>query len=119
MALAKLISNLHLFCYVRYGRKSQQSTVYGLKSSLTTQRRARPNFDPRRGHHGRFIVPVPPKDDDDAKANNAVDAEEEEEEDEASDKQAEGDDMDFEDVDAAAPAAPTTTGPQVKRARFD
>ncbi|PWY98764.1 MED6-domain-containing protein [Testicularia cyperi] len=36
-----------------------QSTVHGLKTSLSTQRAARPAFNPRRGHHGRFIVPDP------------------------------------------------------------
>lgn len=34
-----------------------QSTVHGLKTSLGAQRAARPIFNPRRGHHGRFLVP--------------------------------------------------------------
>lgn len=34
-----------------------QSTVHGLKTSLQAQRAARPRFNPRRGHHGRFLVP--------------------------------------------------------------
>ncbi|EST06447.1 Mediator complex, subunit Med6 [Kalmanozyma brasiliensis GHG001] len=92
-----------------------QSTVFGLKSSLTTQRRARPSFDPRRGHHGRFIVPDPPTtSSNDADAKAATDNEEEDEEAAAQD-----DEMEFEDVHAAPTSAPPADGPQVKRARFD
>lgn len=89
--------------------------MFGLKSSLTTQRRARPSFDPRRGHHGRFIVPDPPSassNDTDAKA--ATDNDEDDEE-----AAAEDDEMEFEEVDAAPTSAPPADAPQVKRARFD
>lgn len=48
-----------------------QSTVHGLKTSLATQRGARPNFNPRRGHHGRFLVP------DDAQRARAADSDSE------------------------------------------
>lgn len=97
---------------------AQQSTVYGLKTSLTTQRRARPSFDPRRGHHGRFIVPDPPTSSADTAAKALNDNEEEEEE--AGDEAARGEDdeMELEDVTDAAPSA-APTAPQVKRARFD
>ncbi|SPO20188.1 related to MED6 - subunit of the RNA polymerase II mediator complex [Ustilago trichophora] len=101
-----------------------QSTVYGLKSSLSAQRRARPSFDPRRGHHGRFIVPDPPtaaEKEGGNPANANVDAEEDEDEArQAAGGEAEGEDeedeMEFEDVSDPPQA---TGGPQVKRARFD
>ncbi|TKY90741.1 hypothetical protein EX895_000739 [Sporisorium graminicola] len=100
-----------------------QSTVYGLKTSLSTQRRARPSFDPRRGHHGRFIVPDPaPSDTSTGTRSNAEqdpkdDAvlQDEEEADEDDDHNDDDDDIDFEDVTAQ----PTPTAPVAKRARFD
>ncbi|KAJ1031186.1 hypothetical protein NDA18_002404 [Ustilago nuda] len=102
-----------------------QSTVYGLKSSLSAQRRARPSFDPRRGHHGRFIVPDPPTDSATSGAgkngNSATltQEDEEEEEEDGAEAQGEDDEMEFEDV-AGNDAPPTSAAgaPQVKRARF-
>lgn len=103
-----------------------QSTVYGLKSSLSAQRRARPSFDPRRGHHGRFIVPDQPTDSASSgsgkNANtNAASAEDEEEEEDGAEEQDEDDEMEFEDVaaDQQPPLAAGSAAPQVKRARFD
>lgn len=94
-----------------------QSTVYGLKSSLSTQRRARPSFDPRRGHHGRFIVPDPPtsKDKDGKPTSRGQSEEAGESEGEGAEDQGD-EEMEFEDV---ADEQPTSAAPQVKRARFD
>ncbi|KAJ1030174.1 hypothetical protein NDA16_001086 [Ustilago loliicola] len=104
-----------------------QSTVYGLKSSLSAQRRARPFFDPRRGHHGRFIVPDPPTDSatsgagKNGKTAAATQDDDEEEEEERAEAQEEDDEMEFEDVaaDEQPPTAAGSSAPQVKRARFD
>lgn len=104
----------------------QQSTVYGLKSSLSTQRCARPSFDPRRGHHGRFIVPDPPTATPTAKHGNKLlkhahshDNNEEQEEGEQEEEEEE-EEIDLESVnDGVPPAAIATGAPQVKRARFD
>ena len=103
--------------------------MYGLKSSLSTQRRARPSFEPRRGHHGRFIVPDPPtsgsaeKDNKNPSNGGGVDDDEEEEADQAKEEGGEGgdDNMEFEDVNDQASSIPSGSagGPQVKRARFD
>lgn len=111
----------------------QQSTVYGLKSSLSTQRKARPSFDPRRGHHGRFIIPDPPNSTEASGKNNKkkntvksstdTDADEEDEEDDVEQNghdEAEDEEMEFEDVDhQPANALASADVPQVKRARFD
>ncbi|CBQ67922.1 conserved hypothetical protein [Sporisorium reilianum SRZ2] len=89
-----------------------QSTVYGLKSSLSTQRRARPSFDPRRGHHGRFIVPDPaPTTTSTANPTNGHQTDTHD--DTALEEEADDDEIDFEDV-AAQPTVPVA-----KRARFD
>lgn len=107
-------------------REQQQSTVYGLKSSLSTQRRARPSFDPRRGHHGRFIVPDPAPTDtqnSDSKAKHTDTAQHDElsdpeDDDDAEDKDDDDDDDDIELEDV--PSQPTSTAvPVAKRARFD
>ncbi|CDU24131.1 related to MED6-subunit of the RNA polymerase II mediator complex [Sporisorium scitamineum] len=99
-----------------------QSTVYGLKSSLTTQRRARPSFDPRRGHHGRFIVPDPlPTSTSSTNADRTNGHQDtqpsttQDEHDVDPNDEEQDEDMDFEYVTTQ----PTPTVPVTKRARFD
>ncbi|GAC93344.1 hypothetical protein PHSY_000909 [Pseudozyma hubeiensis SY62] len=96
-----------------------QSTVYGLKSSLETQRRAKPSFDSRRGHHGRFIVPDPPAESDPrSKRASTSEADEDDGTAEAEDEEEESDeDIEFEDVDDQPVTRASAS--QVKRARFD
>ncbi|GAK62149.1 MED6-domain-containing protein [Moesziomyces antarcticus] len=93
-----------------------QSTVYGLQSSLSAQRRARPSFDPRRGHHGRFIIPDPPT----SSANPASGTARNHgtKTSPAASEQSDDDGAELDDVELP----PATSGPEPapqKRARFD
>lgn len=81
-----------------------QSTVHGLKTSLGAQRAARPMFNPRRGHHGRFLVPD---------NNLKVRADESDSEDELEDSKGHHD----EEADTAGLEPSQSTGPGVKRTK--